>query len=245
MSRLHDLAIQRYAEHYKRAYTTTDPRSLSRHKLGKMERTYAGLLRELPEGSRILDLGCGTGFMLFWLRQHPGIVPVGVDSCDGQIEIARKALPDIEVHCEGGLEFLRKNPEAFAGIFCTDVLEHLPEMDLCLEWAEAAWSALRPGGFFLCRTPNAANLTAAFGLYGNVTHYRAFTDLSLSETLEAAGFEDCRAVPDRPSRLLGHVQQGLERLVHRAVFLLCNRTYKGVFTTNVSVVGFKAKAASD
>ena len=125
---------------------------------------------------------------MYWLGTNPGVVPVGVDLSEDQVAIARTHLPGIEVACADGLTFLRENPERFSGIFCFDLLEHIPQQDDYLVWFEAALEALKPGGFFCCRTPNAANLT------GDYSRYMDLTQL-LSRFHRSSAFRGCSKFP--------------------------------------------------
>lgn len=124
---------------------------------------YGDLIAQVPAGGEILDLGCGTGFLLSWLAGQPGIIPVGVDALPRQVALVRQFLPDLEIDSSDGLPYLRRNKGRFEGIFCTDVLEHVRGGELRLEWLEAAREALRPGGFFCCRVPNAAASSPRMG----------------------------------------------------------------------------------
>jgi len=49
----------------------------------------------IPEGQRVLDLGCGTGDLLAALEPAHG---VGVDFSEAMIEVAREAHPELEFH---------------------------------------------------------------------------------------------------------------------------------------------------
>ena len=151
MGRLNNILIDSYADHYARVNTTTNPLSASARNIAAMQSMFGDLIDPLPAGSRVLDLGCGTGIMLYWLSMHPNIAVVGVDSSHKQVEIARQGLPDIDIICDDGLQYLKRHRDTFAGIFCTDVLEHLESSDLCLDWVEEACSALKLDGFFCCR----------------------------------------------------------------------------------------------
>jgi cyclopropane fatty-acyl-phospholipid synthase-like methyltransferase len=190
MSRLRRLVIEKYADHYSRVNIPTHSTTLPTKILRGMQANYGDLIRSLPPGSQVLDLGCGVGFLLFWLSQQPGIIPIGVDSSITQVKVARENVPGVEIISEDGLEYLRKNTGRFKGIFCIDLLEHIPGDDLCLEWVEAARDALQPGGFFYCRCPNAANLTGNYSRYMDLTHERIF----------AGGFRATRLSGYPPSR---------------------------------------------
>ncbi|MES4785713.1 MAG: hypothetical protein C4294_07730, partial [Nitrospiraceae bacterium] len=232
-----ELLIQQYVSHYKRVNSGLLPVP-SLQNFADMRLMYGPLIAPLPSGSRVLDVGCGTGMLLSWLARQPGLIPVGVDSSITQTEQARRHLPNTEIVCSDGLSYLREHPRFFAGIWCLDVLEHLPEVDLCLEWVEAAWAALRPGGFFLCRAPNGANLTASYCRYMDLTHERCFTSASLLQLLEAGGFQECRVVPIRTARLTGRLRLALEAVLHRVIFRICGHGLESTFTYNICAVGY-------
>ena len=230
--------IEQYAAHYLRVNSGLMPVLSSRSSAG-MDLMYGPLITRLRSGSRVLDIGCGTGHLLSWLRRQPGIVPVGVDSSATQIELARGHVPDVEIVCSDGLSYLRRHAQTFAGIFCLDVLEHLPGVNLCLEWVEAARAALLPGGFFLCRVPNGANLAASYSRYMDLTHERCFTSPSLLQLLETGGLQECRIIPLRAAHVTGRVRLALEALFHRALFRVCGHGSERVFTNNIYAVGFR------
>jgi len=82
------------------------------------------LLDGLPEGSTILDLGCGTGEPIATYLALLGHHVVGVDGSDAMLAFAREKLPNhrwihdlierVEFH------------ETFAAVVCWDALFHLP-----------------------------------------------------------------------------------------------------------------------
>jgi SAM-dependent methyltransferase len=237
MSRLRAALIDKYAEHYGRGKETIQPQEMAAPLLRQMELTYGDLLSAVPSGGRVLDLGCGTGYLLSWLCRYPGIRAIGVDSSMSQTQVARDGLPGVEVFCEEAIPYLQKHREEFAAIFCFDVLEHIPAREL-LELTEAIRHALVPGGFFVCKVPNAANLTGVQLRYIDLTHERSFTYSSLLQLLGAAGLRNCRLVPVRASHLSGRARLQLERLLHRALFRICGDGQEHVFTRTVSMVGY-------
>jgi 2-polyprenyl-3-methyl-5-hydroxy-6-metoxy-1,4-benzoquinol methylase len=236
---LRDRLVETYAEHYRRVNESIDPGQLSPERIRHMEVMYGELIRSLPISARVLDLGCGTGMLLSWLGRRKDIVPVGVDGSSSQVELAKRYLPTVEIYCQDGLEFLRSHPQEFAGIFCTDVLEHIPGKDLLLAWVEAAAAALKPGGFFYCRSPNGANIISGYCRYRDLTHECSFTSTSMLQLLEAAGLRDCRILPIRGIDFSSRLRLSLERWFHRVVFRLCGEALEKVFTTNVCAVGYR------
>jgi 2-polyprenyl-3-methyl-5-hydroxy-6-metoxy-1,4-benzoquinol methylase len=230
--------IQSYNSHYRRVNGGHAP-TLSSEAAGAMQLMYGPLLAALPSGSRVLDLGCGTGLLLGWLATQTHIVPVGVDNSPTQVEEARHHLPNVQVACADGLSYLVEHPESFGAIYCLDVLEHLSGIDLCVQWIGAARAALRRGGFFLCRMPNGANLAASYSRYMDLTHERCFTRSSILQLLEAGGLKDCRIVPYRAAHMTGRVRLWIESGLHRLVFRLCGHGQETVFTNNICAIGYK------
>ena len=90
----------------------------------------------IPEGQRVLDLGCGTGRLLAALRPARG---VGIDLSERMIEAARGAYPDLEFHV-GDVE----EPATYrdlAGPFDTIILsDTIGSLDDC----ESTLGALHP-----------------------------------------------------------------------------------------------------
>ncbi|MGH2414394.1 MAG: class I SAM-dependent methyltransferase, partial [Microcystaceae cyanobacterium] len=235
-----DIAIQQYVNHYARVNSNVNPlKAVGPRQLKNLDLMYGDLLASLPNNSKVLDLGCGTGFLLYWLSTHQGIVPLGVDGSPTQVEVAKQSLPSIDISCQDGLEYLRKHPNTFAGIFCTDVLETIPDLDLCLEWIEAARSALQPGGFFCCRVTNTANLAWGYTLGLDIMCARAFTSVSILQFLEVGSLQNCYILPTRSAHISGRLRLKIEELLHRVIFLICGKALERSFTSSICAVGFK------
>jgi 2-polyprenyl-3-methyl-5-hydroxy-6-metoxy-1,4-benzoquinol methylase len=230
--------IESYTAHYRRVNGGGIP-VLSHEMSGSMRLMYGPLLAVLPSGSRVLDLGCGTGLFLSWLAAQKNIVPMGLDSSPAQVEQARRSVPNVHIACSDGLSYLVEHPESFGAIYCFDVLEHLPSIDLCLEWISAAHNALRPDGFFLCRIPNGANLAACYSRYMDLTHERCFTSPSILQLLEAGGLQGCRVIPYRAAHMAGRFRLWLEATLHRLVFRICGHGQEAIFTNNIHAIGYK------
>ena len=87
------------------------------------------LARQIKDGSKVLDVGCGNGRLLEVFKNKE-IKYLGVDSNEKLIELARSRFPKFQFTVGDILE-LGKIPEInFNFVFCVAVLHHLPGTDL-------------------------------------------------------------------------------------------------------------------
>jgi 2-polyprenyl-3-methyl-5-hydroxy-6-metoxy-1,4-benzoquinol methylase len=119
-------------------------------------------LKKLPfqrEG-RILDVGCGTGRFLEWMRNH-GWKTWGIDISGAATEKAR--AKDLEVETGDLLETDRYESDFFDVVTMWDVLEHFSTPIAALRKAHLL---LRPGGIIVAGMPNIDSSPAKlFGEY--------------------------------------------------------------------------------
>lgn len=121
------------------------------------------ILPALPtECGRVLEIGCGAGATLAWLRKRPGTThTTGVEIFP---EAAQRAVEYLdEVHC---LDFERQVAPAhwdpFDTILCLDVLEHMVDPWRVLH--RLATDHLRPGGTLIVTLPNVRHHTVVLPL---------------------------------------------------------------------------------
>ncbi|HEX5397664.1 MAG TPA: class I SAM-dependent methyltransferase [Verrucomicrobiae bacterium] len=103
------------------------------------------------EGGRLLDVGCGNGFVCGEFIRH-GWKIVGIDLSESGIALARQAYPAGRFEVLPGdsciLERLHEKP--FDLVVSTEVVEHLYAPR---DYALGIFKALKPGGRFICTTP--------------------------------------------------------------------------------------------
>jgi 2-polyprenyl-3-methyl-5-hydroxy-6-metoxy-1,4-benzoquinol methylase len=107
---------------------------------------------DIPQGSTVLDLGCGNGSFLSFYRGR-GWKLFGTDFSTSGIEAATQSYPDIQfvlTDAQSCVEVLRDKLGAADLIISTEVIEHLYDP---LAFVAQAYELLKPGGRFVLSTP--------------------------------------------------------------------------------------------
>jgi 2-polyprenyl-3-methyl-5-hydroxy-6-metoxy-1,4-benzoquinol methylase len=148
--------------------------------------------------ARILDLGCGSGTLLHFLREAGYRQLRGVDRSAEQVEAARGAgVPGVE---EGDLaERLARTPTGSIDVIVTwDVVEHMGKDEL-LAFADEVRRALGPQGRWVLHVPNAESPFGSRVRYADLTHEQAFTRESLAQLAHTAGLARVECHEDEPA----------------------------------------------
>lgn len=110
------------------------------------------LAGEVKPGMRVLDIGCGNGWIGSQFVQK-GATVVGVDPSEFGIRSARETCPEARWEMGEATPDLReKLGEApFDLVISSEVVEHVYDPDA---WCQCAANALKPGGRLVLTTPH-------------------------------------------------------------------------------------------
>lgn len=142
------------------------------------------LLREhFPGARRLLEIGCGTGFVLAGLREAlPQLQLVGSELYEAGLEFAADRLPGIELY---QMDCRRMPFDSEFDVVCAlDLLEHVAEDDVAL--AEM-FRSVRPGGGVIVSVPQHPWLWSSADDYAH--HKRRYRRQELASRLHGAGFD--------------------------------------------------------
>ena len=177
--------------------------------------------RLLPQGGRVLDIGCASGGLLALLRPRAGHL-AGLEISASAAHAAAQAADHV---VQGALEDpeLPFEPESFDLVVLADVLEHLADPAAGLARA-VGWC--RPGGgTVLVSVPNVAHWRARLTLLRgrwpqedsgtfDASHLRWFTRDALAALLGGAGLRDVELHAIVPA-LRNHAPPAAGRWLHR------------------------------
>jgi arsenite methyltransferase len=99
----------------------------------------------LPEGARVLDVGCGKGETVRFLREAYRLEAVGLDHSDRMLAAAREETPGLSL-VRGEAACLPFRDRSLSAVVCECVLSLVA--DPAAAWREWA-RVLAPGGFLI------------------------------------------------------------------------------------------------
>ncbi len=89
------------------------------------------IARLVPKGSRILDLGCGDGALLDYLKKHRGCSGYGVEIDDRNIQACvKRGVNVIQLNLDEGLNMFAD--QSFDVVLQIDTLQHLRNAEVML-----------------------------------------------------------------------------------------------------------------
>lgn len=160
------------------------------HKEGQLS-AGAWLLESLPAGSRVLDLGCGTGAPTARQLTDGGFEVVGIDLSDRMVRLARQYVPAATFH---RLDLADLRPDGprdlgrFDAVAAFFALLMLPRAEIPLALLTVR-NLLAPGGLFVLSMVEADVDDFAIPFLGNSIRVSGYLREDLRTVLETGGFE--------------------------------------------------------
>lgn len=170
-------AFDRIGEHYDQAFP---------HKEGQIA---AGewLLERLAPGSRVLDVGCGTGIPTARRLTDAGHHVTGVDISEEMLRLARRDVPEAEFR---NLDIVDLDPSLgdFAAVVAFFSLLMLPRVDIPPVLGRIH-DLLPPGGYFLLSMVEADLDDTPIHFLGSPVRVTGYIRGELQDLVAQAGFE--------------------------------------------------------
>ena len=165
-------------------------------------RKYVDLvISQLRPGSKVLDLGCGTGVPIAQYLIDNGFRVVGIDQSARMLEIARRVVPDAELHqvdmCDLNLS------ERFDAVIAWDSIFHVERVNHRIIF-QKIHGLLEPRGLLLLSAGGSGDEGFTSEMFGHTFFYSGYEPEELVALLSDEGFEIDIFEEDDPSSR-GHV----------------------------------------
>ena len=149
------------------------------------------VLDRLPEGARVLDLGCGSGVPTT-RRLARRFEVTGIDISEKQVELARLNVPKA-TFIQADMADLDFPAESFDGVTAYYSIIHLPRDEQGPVLGRiATW--LRPGGLFVCSLgPHSNEVDYDRSWMGAPMFWSGFDSATNRKLVEESGFRIVRA----------------------------------------------------
>jgi amino acid adenylation domain-containing protein len=169
---------------------------------------------------RVLEIGCGTGLLLFKIAPHC-IEYVATDFSSASIQYLQplvQPLPQVKLLQQVATDFTGITANSFDCVILNSIVQYFPSLDYLLQVLEQAIETVAPGGFIFIGDVRNLQLLSAF--HAAVQLQRSEGDASkeqLQQQLQAALFQETELVID-PAFFLA-LQQRFKKITHVQVQL--------------------------
>lgn len=145
--------------------------------------------------ARILDIGCGLGHFLAYIKSSNYSNFLGVDISEEQVNYCKKHVTR-KVQLINNLNiFLKDNKNSFDLILMNDVIEHIGKEEI-IDTLSFVLASLKKNGVLIVRTVNLKNRWGAAVRYMDFTHTAGFTEESIRQVMLTAGFKNVSLVSE-------------------------------------------------
>lgn len=158
------------------------------------------------KSARVLDIGCGSGQFLYFLRKSGYTHCEGIDLDKIQIQIGKDL--GLNVHESAAFEYLSEANGQYDVIAMLDIIEHFTREEL-FPLLELVVRCLKPGGSLISSVPNATSPNGLQCVYADITHEIAFTPTSMKELMFCHSLVDVEFRDPWPAPI------GMKRRIYR------------------------------
>jgi cyclopropane fatty-acyl-phospholipid synthase-like methyltransferase len=171
--------------------------------------------------ARILEIGCGGGHFLYYLKKKGYNNFLGIDLSDEAVELCRDRIT-FYVEKADAFSFLTNQANLYDAIFSSDMIEHI-QKDKILVFLTLVYKALKPNGVLLLRLPNMGNPFALNNRYRDFSHECGYTEKSIFQVLYLSGF---RAILIKPDQLYGKpINVCVSRIISALLYVIIRKLF--------------------
>jgi len=164
--------------------------------------TYDRLLAlhlETRRAQKIVEVGCGPGVFLRYLKKRGFIDCVGVDLSEKYLKFCKEQ--GLNVVRADALEWLASKPSSSIDvIIAIDFIEHLNKESFVI-FLDLVYSVLSPNGIFIFRGPCGDSPFSGLNFSNDITHETLFTTTALNALIKMCKMEVVEFKDEYPSNI--------------------------------------------
>lgn len=151
---------------------------------------FSDLIKEIEQKKgKVLDLGCGFGRFLYFLKKSGCKNVTGVDLSGEELAICKKLFPHYHFFKKDIFSFLKETKNKFDLIHMAFVLEHIPCNQL-IDLLKLIHNHLAINGKIVIVVPNAgAYFNATATRYADLTHEMSCSEKNMNQAFSLAGYK--------------------------------------------------------
>lgn len=231
-----------YLDHLKNFHSTIEKEEK------KYRRYYdKNVKKSLPlnKDAFIVDLGCGMGHMLNYLRNAGFTNTLGVDISESNVKyLTEKNYSVIKADL---LSYLNNCHESSIDcVISFDVIEHLTKEE-AVQFVKLIYSRLKKGGMAIIKTDNMSNpILANDSRYMDITHEVCYTEISLKEIFVINSFDNVHVTGlniyvfyENPLNYVGLIASSVLNVIFRLLFFVYGRSATKIFGKDILAVAYK------
>lgn len=199
---------------------------------------YFGNFLPRDKNAIILEIGCGDGNIMYWLKENGYPNARGIDLSQEQVD-AGKLLGIYNIEVADLKTYLETNHN-FDLILAKDVFEHFTRQEF-FDTLIKIRKSLTTTGTLVIQVINGQGIFYTSHFFADVTHEMAYTEKSLRQLILAAGFNHIEVYPVNP---MPHGIKGMIRSILWKFKVATHKFWKaaeygagsGIFTSNIIAV---------
>jgi len=181
---------------------------------GKAYRHYLRGWLPIDREAKIVELGCGGGRLLHFLKEEGYKQLIGVDISPDQVLLSKQVVPNVVQ--SDVLTFLDNQWGRFDLVIGLDIIEHFHKPEV-LRFLDLCFAALKPDGRLVLQTPNAESPWGSTHRYGDLTHEVCFNPNALSRLLRLTGYSEIEAREAGPVPIGSSLVSSIRSVVWAAI----------------------------
>lgn len=187
--------------------------------------------------ARILDVACGEGALLYYLRENRYVNLSGFDLSDENVMLCHSLGLDF-VEKYNALKLSSFTSQEYQMILAIDIIEHLPKEEV-IGFIDAARDRLSSRGKLIVQTPNMGSVFASFYRYNDLSHEFGLTEKTAMDLFMIAGFEQ-EQITIYPvwnaTTFIGYLREFYQYLLHKIIFMADDSSRPRISTKNLLIV---------